>query len=514
MHEILRWHHEQFGWQVGRSAFTTDVDTQNLSDTAFVLDSRAVGLQQDQRKYAKENADEICALLGELSDFQKVKNIDIRRDRASKIVQLMRKLIHVIDIIRGMEGQTTPQTAALQEILKEYNDAPLRALLSAYKTEIEFLKSSESDTGKAAADREASKNDPAIETHLEAFRKAPITVQSLQAMLERGDMPAAQRTALRIALEEQRSNALRPFLTEQLAHVLAIVGYDNERRRITGDMVRSRDSWWNTILFILGVIMTVKGGQGLLNVRRDRKNARKLARAVAKKLLAQQQNSDLICATIEKSVGELEKRKALKGVPVVHDPQEELGGRFDALSKALMGKDDEETDLTTMTSGKTARCLQKAVKIDELLWSAQACVSLTNISPTISAQVQMRSLERTATAIHQKLGKAIDLIDTSAAMAPAIRPVLGQLCGKLGDICSHLRQLEKDLPPTDPTLATISNIDAASHGELALVAQSLGEPFHVALDELRANLKKHQQPNTPPVPLPPSNPPPAPPSVS
>src|SRR5207244_2114407 len=103
--------------------------------------------------------------------------------------------MHVLDRIRGMEGQVTPQSVKLREIVNAYDDEPMRELERSYDALLAYLEDEKTSApAQVVADRRAARPED-IERARAEYKN--LTRETVTQILS-GELTPAQRIGLRM----------------------------------------------------------------------------------------------------------------------------------------------------------------------------------------------------------------------------------------------------------------------------------------------------------------------------
>ncbi len=478
LNELLKLRTTLNRWESGFAAAKVGVNAESRADTVIILDPNVGAIEADQRKQFEKGKKELSAFLGELADEHKLKEIDLRRDAASKTVSLLRGFIHVLDRLRGEPGQNTPHSIALREIVQSLDEKPLKDLLQRSETLYAALQNEQMGTTKnIAADRRATKGKEAdIERLRTELRARNLTPESV-AELIRTSGPEL-RIALRYALEDRQREAIEPFLTEEMANLLKLAAYSTEGSGWVGEMAQSRDSWWKTALFVIGLLLAYKSGKGLLGVRKERSTLRKFGRAsnLATMEILEKMEWDVR----ESTADALDETAPDTTGPAIEDLSRELDG----------------PDILSGFDHKNAKKRQNlAEKMKEFAFQLEVSRGLLEKN---SVQLTLPDQVRTRTAIRP----AVEAMEAKARTAlargadktrNASREALETIVKALERLKSTLLRMESSLPATVPPLAD-ADLDTADWATILLLAQKEGLDLDASESVLRDALKEKKTP--------------------
>ncbi len=468
--------------QSGFSATQNGVETGNDPDTQIVLDPQVAGVMvKDLREQAEQGAKDVKLFLGELRNEHALKPDDVKRDAAASGVKVARKIINVLDRIRGMRGQEAPDTARMVEVVRAFDTAPLKRLEESYDALLAYLEDPQNTPERAVADRKGS-TPAGVRGEREKMGGKALTRAEVQGLL-RQNLTPDQRVALRLILEDQRDEAVRPFLNEEAANLLALAALADEGAGKLGDIQRSRDSWLQTILFVLGVIAAYQGAKGRIALGFERWGAKRHNKRVLRAY---------------------EAKRVLGGTPPPEDEKGERAEHREVLAKVNLAKPKtvrgrlrqlstqaEPLDFnnTTSANAEPFNAFAGAVRaVAADLRTARETYTGLAIEPEVTDRVRLHvAMDQLLEPLMVRIRVATD----GDSNGPA-RRALGRVYQALSELQSALLALQPDLPGTTPRLAT-ADIDACDTAQVLILACAAGMDIENTEEpKLREQLKREK----------------------
>ncbi len=472
-------------WQSGYSAVQTGVNAQGR-DTDILLDPQVGDIEADQRRQADKGRKDFQGFLGELSGEHQLKEVDLRRDAASTAVSWIRSFINVLDKMRGQPGQNTPHSIKLSKIVSDFDTQPLKDLEQRCQTLIAALEHPDMrDTKKIAEDRRATRGKEDAVARLRAeLRKQNLTPESVLEMLK--NATPEQRIALRMALEDRQRDAVEPFLTEEMTNLLKLAAYSTEGSGWVGELAESKDSWWNTLIFVLGVLAAYKGAKWAYGTHRHLQYVRALRRM---------RNPKAIDAMAEMGMREqMALTNAMEATspdglePVLTDVRDSLD-RIESLESL----DHAGAEKKKKLAAKLTKCAKSSGK-------HVGRMTTNGVPHTLQDQVRLRYESRPV--IEGMLAKVSAALGSASARR-GDKPDNGSLKalkdmqGALQRLQTSVAQLESELPPGDPTLES-TDLDTANLATLMVLAYKEKIDADRPEAELRDALREKKTPPSTP----------------
>jgi hypothetical protein len=365
------------------------------------------------------------------------------------------------------------------EVVAAFDKAPLERLEQSYDALLAYLEDPQNTPERAVADRKGS-TAGGVKTERDKLNEKPLTRAEVQRLL-REKLTPDQRVALRLALEDQRNEAVRPFLNEEAANLLALAALADEGSGKLGDIQRSRDSWLQTILFIIGIISLYQGAKGRIGLMGERWGARRQN----KRVLTAYEAKRIVSGTpppADERAARAERREVLervnKGKPKT------VRACMRALQEQAAPLDFGNMRLENQAPLEAFAGAVRALAAD--LRTSREAYNEVDLQPDVFDQVRLRAgTEEMFNALDRRVNTAADGEGTGPT-----RHALGRVYEAMRELGAALGALYPDVRGVTPRLAT-ADIDACESVEVYLLACAAGLDIENTEEtELREQLKR------------------------
>ncbi len=490
MWELERLSRTRMRLQAGGAPVTDRIEDDGARDSQYVLDPQVGGnLRADLVRQSVERGKGVRTFFRELGEEHNLKPVDLEREAASGVVRMLRMFLNVLEKAAGQDGQNTPQSIELREIVQRLDRGPLERLDRAYDALLAYFENSAASSDERAVKNRRVAKEPGIESARAAYNKTSLTRESVGNILSRLDtLTPEEQLGLRLALEDQRQDAVKPFLTEEFANLLALAAYSDEWSGVLGEMQNGQWAWWQTALFIIGLITTYKGTEGVISLKGKRREFRRFAEKVMLARLARKKSAapppvgpELDLKTEKERIANiLDSIKA----PKMKKRLKALVGRFEALKlKVKKGKGtpavpeppDDPARIVKMDFDKAHELETLAKDLEDLckeLLEAETLFQDADIPLDPADQARLRvATHATVHRMEEDAKRAIDAEDERVPLAAPSRgrQALGLVHQNIGGVAGRLFALQPDMPlPPTPTLDTL-DIDGETNPAVILI---------------------------------------------
>ncbi len=454
MEDVLRLRNLLDQARSGFGAVEMRLQPESRDTGVAVTDPYVAGdFEKDQVALAKELSAGSVTVLKELN--REFLTGDTARDAALKTVKVLRKILHVFDVLRGQKGQTTEQTLSYKKITEMYDPKPIERLMHTYESLIVLMDDPRTaSVGTIAQDRESTPDDR-IEEEIAKLIGEELTPERVKTMLD--GLAPAQRLALRTALERKRWQQMRSVSDEVHAYLLMLQGMSFETSGVVGDLSRSGD--WSWLRFAAGLCMLLGGTKGLLRVRRDRRRTYDAA------LAGGQETADAI---LEK-IGTPDERPALHALELLNP--DFLAGRVSGLARKC-----SKLDLSDRKD-------RNAKKVAAFRASVESVIDECEKAHTMLQKMRLHMNEDAQERVNEEVAPNVDKLSLSVATAletidrqsenahqePA-RRALAALYVTLERLMASIQRFGNQ-PIATPTLDEIDPLTSDAHSVLRLASQ-------------------------------------------